>query len=768
MERQISSEDWVAIQPDPFQTSEAKTSRLCFKVAWNEQLHKVAIVCHEEEQRVIRRTLNVGAPGKKTCTPQPGDPKGRPSQNGTKEGWTTLMSIQELQYAHEQMCLVKPELSDYPPSLPFDPRGIWSWVYNIDIPDDFDQQLVRYLGTATEVAGKKLVIDTLFNSHVGIEGYVESYGKLKQDAYEADVAKWEEQLATSHKKHSSVKKMKDMMDVYEKEDGILSDLASAQAELFNLYLQPYLDLRELAFDHLLNLQERLEDESMSTQGRERCTMEYSEWQEHYVESIDAINKLRINYFEECMKTTKAVVTQMETDSKKFGNASWEMGGEERLASLMQTLSQDSLQLLQAKRDKYKHELGKIKQDLACLDEGAGFQQEFERLQRKAFDLQMKLFDTQLSILQDQESQCSRQLKQLQTEIQEAEDNVMFYDAVENMEDLELDVDAEEEGPIREEESRTLEEKHARSKILRARLARINKRKAQLRNNRQICKNQNSEKGASIRKKEEDFEIHHKIQMKREQHAASEQKKKDFFNTERQKTLERLKNYNMKYPSPKMIKPHQYNKHKEDKTKPRSKSSVSTDSRMSKSKLGSRVKSSKPGSSPTAAKNSRSKSPGTSKYAPPPPPCPPPTGPPVHAPPPPPPPPPPPVTPAPPPPPPPPGSQLGVAPKTGVKGVKVKRETAPSSGIDLGSILTARQRLQKRTDTDGGAAHKPNKDPMMDTLNLIRQGVKLRQVKGDGQSQKQTDWENSDLFNAISKLRSQVETIDTCDSDDEFL
>ena len=55
---------------------------------------------------------------------------------------------------------------------------------------------------------------------------------------------------------------------------------------------------------------------------------------------------------------------MTSDSKKFGKASWEMGGEERLSNLLQTLSQDTLQLLQAKRDKYKHELGKIKQDVS--------------------------------------------------------------------------------------------------------------------------------------------------------------------------------------------------------------------------------------------------------------------------------------------------------------------------------------------------------------------------------------------------------------------
>lgn len=74
-------------------------------------------------------------------------------------------------------------------------------------------------------------------------------------------------------------------------------------------------------------------------------------------------------------------------------------------------------MMQSPVQKYNTTLFTLWLKLACLDEGAGFQREVERLQGKAFELQMKLFDTQLSILQDQESQCSRQLKQLQAEIQ---------------------------------------------------------------------------------------------------------------------------------------------------------------------------------------------------------------------------------------------------------------------------------------------------------------------------------------------------------------
>ena len=318
MERQISSEEWVAIQPDPFEAGETRTSYLRFNVAWNEHQHKIAIVCHEEKNRTIRRTLNAKAPLKLWDSKQRkgekenGDSKQEPCEDKTKDGWTALLSIHELQYAHEQMCLVKPELANYPPSLPFDPRGIWSWIYSVEIPDDFEPEVVRYLSTASDVCGKKLLTDTLFNSEVGIDGYVENYGKLRQDVYEADVTTWKEKLKKSHKEHSSVRKMVAMMELYEKEDGILNELALAQAELFNLYLQPYLDLRELAFNNLLNLQERLSDECMSEQGREKCTMDYSEWQEQYVDSIEAVNRLRIKYFEDCLSTTKGKLISFYT------------------------------------------------------------------------------------------------------------------------------------------------------------------------------------------------------------------------------------------------------------------------------------------------------------------------------------------------------------------------------------------------------------------------------------------------------------------------
>ena len=61
--------------------------------------------------------------------------------------------------------------------------------------------------------------------------------------------------------------------------------------------------------------------------------------------------------------------------------------------------------------------------------------------------------------------------------------------------------------------------------------------------------------------------------------------------------------------------------------------------------------------------------------------------------------------------------------------------------------------------------------MMGALRLIREGVKLKKVQqsGDEERLKSSDWDNSELFQALQKVRDKVApTINDCgESDDEF-
>ena len=302
MERCNSHEDWVAVKEEAFSKDPIKT-RLRFIVDWNELERKVNITCHEGKARVVKRTLhNKGAIIKNVSNTSK---RKEVVENGQgPSSWSGVVSLGEIAYAHQQMCLVEPELSNQVLELPDEPRGIWSLLYSVEIPPDFCSKLEHYLNTAAEICGKKLLTETLFDNATGIDDYLENFSELRQKAYEADVENVRQRLEEAEKLRFDVCNMMDMLQHYKKQDEILDDLAIARAELFNIQLQPFLDMRELAFNRLLDLQERLMDEYLTETKRDEFVMEYSEWQEEYVQAIEAILEIRTRYFGQCQELTK--------------------------------------------------------------------------------------------------------------------------------------------------------------------------------------------------------------------------------------------------------------------------------------------------------------------------------------------------------------------------------------------------------------------------------------------------------------------------------
>ena len=295
LDTQSSLDDWVAVKDAAF-TKEPLKTRLRFIVSWNDIERKVNITCHEGKPRAVKRTLIKSAPSSKNGVKKKED-------GGDENSWCGLLSIGEIAYAHQQMCLVEPDLENQPPELPAEPRGIWSLIYATEIPPDFCPKLEQYLAVAGEICGKRLLVDTLF-INTNFDDYLESCSELRQKAYEADVENVRRRLGDAEKLRFDLSNMMDMLEHYKKQDEILADLAVARAELFNIELQPFLDMRELAFNMLLELQERLMDEFLTESRRDKCVMQYSEWQEDYVKAIEAIHDIRIRYFGQCQECTK--------------------------------------------------------------------------------------------------------------------------------------------------------------------------------------------------------------------------------------------------------------------------------------------------------------------------------------------------------------------------------------------------------------------------------------------------------------------------------
>ena len=93
---------------------------------------------------------------------------------------------------------------------------------------------------------------------------------------------------------------------------------------------------------------------------DRCILNISYWDKLYGICSGCTPCCICFYF---FTLTSVVIRQLEKDKQKFGKSTWELNGEGRLKDFNQVLSQESIQFLHAKQEKYKHKIDKIKQEV---------------------------------------------------------------------------------------------------------------------------------------------------------------------------------------------------------------------------------------------------------------------------------------------------------------------------------------------------------------------------------------------------------------------
>ena len=264
-----SLEDWVAIKEHPFLDTKNKV-RLNFYVAWNAIEAKVAITCRERA-RVA-------------------------SDTSEAKGWSGLYTFTELKSIHEQLSLVYPSLGQYLPDLPEEPRGVWAYISYQEVPDDsICSQLQNYLEIALDTCGHNLLIDTLFEEH-SFEEYFENVSELKRRKYDVAVSNAQDQLENVLFLRDGSINMLDMSEVYKQEDEALFKYNIALAELYNYLIQPFLDMRELAFTKLREAKAGLENPNFGERRKAEFAAMFSEWQINYIHSLDRIQELYIEYY----------------------------------------------------------------------------------------------------------------------------------------------------------------------------------------------------------------------------------------------------------------------------------------------------------------------------------------------------------------------------------------------------------------------------------------------------------------------------------------
>ncbi|CAG5922608.1 unnamed protein product [Menidia menidia] len=583
---------WVAVRPNAFE--EKEKHKLVFIVAWNEVEGKFAITCHDRtvQRRSFCRDLEVtGRDGAKTKWPEspvrekvsrsPGrggsEAAGKGSSPRTKTetpacpvsveppsldrldleeldcpgredcSWAGLFSYQDLRAVHQQLCSVDSVLEPCLPAFPEEPAGMWTVLFGpAEVPQTEMDQLCHglqlYLGHALDTCGWKILSQVLFTENDDPDEYYESLSELRQSGHEDALSRATKHLQELLEKHRTMDSMVELLELYEEEDQAYGGLLEASTQLYQYLLQPFRDMRELAMLRRQQIKISMENDFLGPRRIEALKKEDTDWQKKAQEAVLNIQDFTVKYFEITARAQKGVYERMKVDQRKFGKSSW-TAAVERMERLRYCVAKETLQLQRAKEislEQRKHTLREEMQDLCSSEDAMAL---LDHMETQYYELQLQLYDIQVEILQCEELLLTAQLDSIRRQMTERQEEVVYYDTFESTDDI-----TEDDAADREE----LRRLQVSARQLEARRGRITAKRSYLRNKREICVSNHTEKQQRHQTIPKGALSHHILQLNTEEEE-DEEMKNSRVSQERQRTLDRLRSFKQRYPGQVILK-----------------------------------------------------------------------------------------------------------------------------------------------------------------------------------------------------------------------
>ncbi|KAM9262684.1 junction-mediating and -regulatory protein isoform 1-T2 [Morus bassanus] len=473
---------------------------------------------------------------------------------GEECSWAGLFSFQDLRAVHQQLCSVNSELEPFLPAFPEEPSSMWTVLFGA--PELSEQEmdalcykLQVYLVHSLDTCGWKILSQVLFTETDDPEEYYESLSELRQKGYEEVLQRARRRIQELLEKHRNTESMIELLELYQMEDEAYSSLAEATTELYQYLLQPFRDMRELAMLRRQQIKISIENDYLGPRRIESLQKEDADWQRKAHMAVLSIQDLTVKYFEITAKTQKAVYDRMRADQKKFGKAAW-AAAVERMEKLQYAVSKETLQLMRAKEICLEQKKHALKEEMQSLKGGTEAIAHLDQLEADYYDLQLQLYEVQFEILKCEELLLTAQLESIRRLMSEKRDEVVYYDTYESMEAMLEKEDAATSIHLQKEELQKLQQK---IRQLEARRGRISAKKAYLRNKKEICIAKHNEKIQQHHQSEEEYKMHHTVQLKRDQLQDEEERKSSWVSQERQKTLDRLRTFKQRYPGQVILK-----------------------------------------------------------------------------------------------------------------------------------------------------------------------------------------------------------------------
>ncbi|XP_032692793.1 WASP homolog-associated protein with actin, membranes and microtubules [Lontra canadensis] len=546
-EQPDSLEGWVPVRDDLF--AEPERHQLRFLVAWNDAEGKFAVTCHD---RTAQRRRREGS------RPEPEPAASPPS-------WAGLLSAAGLRGAHRQLAALWPPLERCFPPLPpeLDARaggawglglGLWALVWPARAgPGDAALQelcgrLERYLGEAASGCGGAAVRDALFPADSGAPD-CESLRDFRDRALRARWTAAGTRLRQVLQGHEKAQTMVALMNVYREEDDAYQELVTGATMFFQYLLKPFRDMREVATLCKLSILKSLDEDNLGPKRIVALEKEAKEWTRQAEEAIVSIQDITVNYFKETVKALAGMQKQMEQDKKRFGQAAWATATP-RLEKLKLMLARETLQLMRARELCLNHKRAEIQRKMEDLPDQEKNTDVVDELEIQYYEVQLELYEVKFEILKYEEILLITQLDSIKRLIKDKEEEVVYYDPCESPEELGALAGVAGLPGDRSAEVKELRRQCGR---LESQRGRICARRARLRNRQDQCRENHRLRLQLAEESVKHFHQHHRIQVKRDKMKEEEQKKKEWINQERKKTLQRLRAFKERCPGGSVLK-----------------------------------------------------------------------------------------------------------------------------------------------------------------------------------------------------------------------
>ncbi|KAG5270616.1 hypothetical protein AALO_G00194670 [Alosa alosa] len=532
-DRLDSLDGWVAIKSNLFDENE--TFKLGFIVQWNVIESKFAVTCHNRTLQRQKRKEELAI----------GD---------TQTSWAGLFSVSDLKNVHRQFTCVGDVLAPYFPDLSdFEDGNIWDLIFfnrtgnQEDQEKDLDtpcRQLEKYFSTAIDVCGRKIVLDSLFNNDErDVEEYFENLQEFKRKTMEDEVARAKDLLRKMFQQHNGADSLVRLLKIYEEEDEAYKELVTVATLFYQYLLQPFRDMRELAMLYKMEILKSLEYEELGPKRIAALQKEAEDWRKRAEDAVSSIQDITVSYFVQTSKALAGMLKQMEEDKRRFGQASW-ASASPRLERLKFLLAKETLQHMRAKEMCLNRKKAEIREKMGGLADHKGDMLTVDQLELLYYEAQLELYDIKFEILKNEELLLVAQIDTVRRQMKgtkELKEEVVYYDTCEDLEELHSIIQTSSE----HEPSHPARNLSRRLQQLESKRGAICARRAYLRNKKDQCVDAHEQKDRLAQDRTVQFVQHHNVQLKRERRKEEEQKRKEWVDLEREKTLNRLRSFREK-------------------------------------------------------------------------------------------------------------------------------------------------------------------------------------------------------------------------------